>query len=348
MLSYVLPTRNRPERLLQTLHALDELDRAAHDRIGGAEVVVVDNNSDSLPDVDPALASRLRLRIVRLGENLGAAARNIGIQNAGGAWIVMLDDDSHPLDCDHVGVLLSAPPDVAAIGADIFLPDGSRERGGLPEVIIGCGAAIRRDAFLAVGGYDATFGYYAEEYDLCAKFIFHGWRIAQNQDFRVLHQKVENGRDFNVIVHRLVRNNAWVMQRYAPDDARVDEIGRIIERYAAIAVKERAARGFAEGMCELGETLARQPRTPMSRELWDRFRGATAARCSLSAALPGRRLAIVEEGKNVEVIREVIHELQAVVVNDPAAAEALVIGTLSPGPMRDAWQRFGGRATMCA
>lgn len=351
MLSYVLPTRNRPERLQRTLAALGRLDARVHDRIGGREVIVIDNASDApTAPCSATLPNGLSCRIIRLNENRGASARNEGARIAHGEWIVMLDDDSHPLDSNHIDVLIESPPDVAAIGAEIMLPDGSRERGGLPEVIIGCGAAIRRDAFLAVGGYDATFDYYAEEYDLCAKLLLAGWRVMHDcqSRFRVLHEKVATGRDFNHIVHRLVRNNAWVMQRYAPEAVRSGEIARTIERYAGIAINERAACGFAQGMSDLATTLSQQPRSPMSEGLWDRFTGAAAARQSLAAFAPGSRVAIIEEGKNVEVIRRVLDEIRATVVSDPASAQATVIGTLSPGPMRDAWQRSCGRARMCA
>jgi GT2 family glycosyltransferase len=352
MLSYVLPTRNRLDRLRTTLEAIALIDAREHERCGGMEVLVVDNASENRLEIDASLASRVRLRIIELQQNIGAAARNVGVRHAqaSGAedWIVMLDDDSHPMDCRHIDVLLNAPANVAAIGADIFLPDGSRERGGLPEVVIGCGCAIRREAFLEVGGYDAAFDYYAEEYDLCAKLILAGWRILQDDRFRVLHEKTQAGRDFNVIVHRLVRNNAWVMQRYSPAASRRQEVARTIERYAGIAMNEHAACGFATGMRDLLESVEHQPRRPMTPAQWDRFTGASAARNALGNFAPGTRIAIVEEGKNVEVIRGEIAAAGGRIVADPADADAVVIGTLSPGPMRDAWKRWGGRATMCA
>lgn len=346
MLSYILPTRNRHDRLRRTLAALGALDATAHEAIGGGEVIVIDNASTppiQALDLPTSLPNGLPLRILTLDENKGAAARNDGAHLAKGAggWLLMLDDDSHPLDANHIEMLLEAPHDVAAIGAEVFLPDGSRERGGLPEVIVGCGAAIRRDAFMQVGGYDPAFEYYAEEYDLCAKLLLAGWRITHDRRFQVLHKKTSAGRDFGAIVHRLTRNNAWVMQRYAPESIREDEIAHIIQRYAAIAVKEKAACGFARGMSELAATLANQPRTPMSADLFDRFTGAAAVRHTLRACgiQAGTRVALIECGKNENVIRRLLAAFDIAVVNDEADAEALMIGTLSPGPMLDAAQR---------
>jgi GT2 family glycosyltransferase len=350
MLSYIIPTRDRPDRLHKTLLALGDLDAEKHAAAGGMEAIVIDNDSDAgkrlaLPQ---SLANGMPVRAVELDCNLGAAARNEGARLAQGEWLIMLDDDSHPLDSSHIELLREAPDDLAAIGAEVFLPDGSRERGGLPEVFVGCGAAIRRQAFLDAGGYDEAFEYYAEEYDLCAKLILRGWRIEHdfNGRFHVLHEKTTVGRNFNAIVHRLARNNAWVMQRYAPDSARHAEIAHIIERYAGIAMHERAARGFAAGMSDLTDTLSNQPRTPMSQETFDRFSGLTAVRRRLDEldCSPGSRVALIEPGKNAHLIACALREHGCVLVDLCDQPDHLMIATLSPGPMRDAGDRRAGDA----
>lgn len=337
MLTYVIPTRDRPERLRDTLSALGALGPHA----GGAEIVIVDNDSrePAAGSDDPPL--NIPVRVIRLRENLGAAARNIGVRESDprSRWIVMLDDDSHPLDLAFIPVLAAQAPDVAAVSADISLPRaGRRESGGLPEVFIGCGVAIRRDVFLTLGGYDAAFGYYAEEYDLSAKLLLAGHRVVFEPGFRVAHHKVESGRDMNLICARLVRNNGWVMQRYAPDDQRRTELREIRRRYRSIANKESAIRGFTQGLTELRRTVRAQKRTPMTRALFDRFTGLAHAREALAAAWkqsPFRTAALVHEGKNAAMVRRALRELGVREAPDPDA-EALVIGTMSPGPMLDA------------
>src|SRR5258706_488360 len=84
----------------------------------------------------------------------------------------------------------------------------------------GGGVAIRRDAFLDLGGYDPSFGYYAEEYDLAARMLLAGFRIQFDRWFRVEHHKVWLNRSMDTILAHLVRNNGWVAQRYAPDEYR--------------------------------------------------------------------------------------------------------------------------------
>jgi GT2 family glycosyltransferase len=347
MLSYLLPTHNRPAVLQRTLSALGALGGEAHEAIGGAEVIVVDNASNPAARLPSTLHNGLPLRVIRRDTNEGAAARNIGVEQGRGEWIIMLDDDSYPLDVAHIPRLCDVDHGIAAIGADIFLPDGSREAGGLPEVFIGCGVAIRRDAFLEAGGYDPAFDYYAEEYDLCARLILHGWRIVHDQRFRVRHEKISAGRDMNRILHRLVRNNCWVAQRYAPAHKRDEELGETVSRYARIAMKEYAALGFAMGMDDLLQTLQQQPQREMPVELFDRFTGMAHVRQTLAAhpaIAPGVRVAIVEEGKNAWAIRQTLHEAGAVIVEDHSDADCIMIGTLSPGPMLDAFARWSARS----
>ncbi len=344
-ISFVIVTRDRPEELRLTLAALGALDGGAMAAAGGAEVVVVDNASRFLPQVPERLANGVEVRLVLREENEGAAGRNAGARTAHGAWIVMLDDDSQPLDCGFLDEVASAPPDVAAIGAEILLPDGSHERGGLPEVFIGCGVAIRRDVFLDLGGYDASFGYYVEEYDLAAKMLLAGWRVVHSRGWRVLHRKVAGGRDMNVILGRLVRNNGWVEQRYAPEGERDGAIERLVDRYGAIASKESAREGFERGVAELRSTLRDSARREMPEPLYDRFTGLAHARARLGATLGlmgVARVAIVEPGKNEWAVRQALDEAGVEVVERGGGEGAVVVGTLSPGPILDGVARWAG------
>lgn len=341
MISYVLPTRDRPERLKATLQAISALGPHA------AEITIVDNASTERLFLPPMLASGVPIHQIHLGHNAGAAARNLGVERSRGSWIVMLDDDSHPLDLGFIDSLEQAPADVGAISADIFLPAGvgarpRRESGGLPEVFIGCGAAIRRDLFLSLGGYDHAFNYYVEEYDLAARILLAGFRVAFHPAFRIMHAKDAANRTMDAILARLIRNNGWVAQRYAPDQARLPALRELRHRYRRIAAKERAIAGFAAGLLELRQTIRQQTRTPMPATLWDRFTGLAAARGAMQAAFdarPFRSATIVDAGKNAWAVAQSLHELGVRLCEDGVEADVCVIGTLSPGPMLDAYAR---------
>jgi len=338
MLTYLIPTRDRTESLARTLRQIESLSAAAHERIGGAEVIVVDDCS-TVPVCAPScLINGFALRVLRTDRIMGAAARNVGALEARGEWIIMLDDDSWPIDDGLIEVIAGADDDVAAIGGEIVLPDGRREDGGLPEVIVGCGAALRRSTFLDVGGYDDDFHYYAEEYDLCAKLIRGGWRIEHDFRMKFHHAKIAQGRDMSAILRRLVRNNGWVAARYAPMTERGGEVERVIERCALIAEREHARFGFEQGLDDLMRTIDAQQDRAMSECEWNRFTGRTAAERDLVPELSAAKvpLAIVAAGRNEWVVREVLAANGCQTTQQDRSAAGLVIGTLSPGPMLNA------------
>ena len=113
MLSYIIPTKDRASELRATLEAVSAL--GPHD----AEVIVVDTASNPPATAPTRTASGLPVRVVRSETNLGAAARNLGANEASGDWLVMLDDDSAPRSLGHVGLLRHVPGDVAAVLAEL-------------------------------------------------------------------------------------------------------------------------------------------------------------------------------------------------------------------------------------
>lgn len=345
MISYVLPTRNRPEILAETLRALARLPR--HE----AELIIVDNASNAPVDAPARLENGVPVEVVRVPENRGTAARNAGceraVARAGGKahddhWIMMLDDDSAPVSLQFLPLLGAAPTSTAVLAAEIVLDDADgtirHDAGGLPEVFIGCGAAIRASVFVGLGGYDPGFDYYAEEYDFCARVLLAGLGVQYDRRYVVRHRKVSEGRDMHRIVGNLVRNNGLVMTRYAPDAIRERMIEEQVVRYGRIAAKENAVAGYERGLRELRERLPRQTRTPLPEQGWKRFCGYAAVEQHLrhcKARSSWGTVAIVEQGKHADVLVQALRDAEVPVTSD-VAADTLLIGTLSPGPMLDA------------
>jgi len=339
MISAIIPTRDRHDQLARSLDELGRMDTADL-----SEVIVIDNASSARPAIPWRLENGRLVELVCLDQNLGAAARNVGAERASGDWLLMLDDDSHPTSGALGETLARQAPDVGAVTTDIHLSArGVRESGGLPEVPIGCGVAYRREAFLDAGGYDASFGYYAEEYDMAAKLLLAGRRIAFEPSLRVDHRKVNAGRDMGLILGRLARNNGWVLQRYAPRAELRVRLDEMIERYRGIAIKENALQGFDRGHAELLVTITDQRVRAMDSELWDRFTGLSAARSALANArdrLGFSSARVIARGKNDWAVEQALGELA---VEQTDSGEVDVIGTLSPGPMLDAIERGSDR-----
>lgn len=338
MISYIIPTRDRPQRLAQTLGMLQRAYAEDASLARAAEIIVVDNASTDPVKAPQRTPGSVKVRVVRLEQNRNIGARNIGAAEAKFPWVVMLDDDSYLTGAEVHRITAAAPADVAAIGAEILLADGTHEAGGLPEVFIGCGVAIRRDVFNTLGGYDESFGYYAEEYDLSARILNAGLRVAHHGGWSVIHHKVAHGRDMDRICGNLVRNNAWVLARYAPDGSRTVLLAENSDRYRQIAENEGALAGYARGIAEVEATIASQPRAAMRPEVFDRFTGLAAAR-AMASSLRARTATVIATGKNRWAVEQALTERNIAILPESDRADVRIIGTLSPGPALDAFAR---------
>jgi len=203
--SVVIPTRNRCATLATLLARVAPQAEAA-----AAEVVVVDNGStDGTPETLRQLEADGKLRIVFEPIPGATRARNAGARAARGEVVAFVDDDALPSDGWLTALL--APfenPRVAAAGGRVRL----RFAGALPawwdaalatylaaydlgpepadlgarpwyDSPRGLNLAVRRDALLAVGGFNLRLGPRAgrpsvgEESDLCFRLLARGHEI---------------------------------------------------------------------------------------------------------------------------------------------------------------------------
>jgi GT2 family glycosyltransferase/LmbE family N-acetylglucosaminyl deacetylase len=196
--SILLASWNGREHLDTCLDALSRLDAPGLPW----DCWVLDNGSRD-GTVDWLRTRHPNVRVVASPTNLGfCAAYNRLAAEADGDVLVFLNNDTRPA-ADWLGHLIDAlgmaPPDVAAAAGLITDWDGERLDFGrgvmtfdghafqldtgraLPDVtlpssgeeqLFGCGAnmIIRRDAFLAAGGFDEQFFAYFDDVDL-------GWRL---------------------------------------------------------------------------------------------------------------------------------------------------------------------------
>lgn len=178
----VVPTVGRP-----ALNGL--LWLLGHALPAGSRIVVADDR----PLSDPPLALDVddeRLVVVRSGGRGPAAARNAGWRATAAPWVAFVDDDVDlPLGWVRglIDDLRAAGPDVAAIQGRIEVPlpaerpptDWERNVAGLEGAPwITADMAVRRDALVAVGGFDERFPRaYREDTDLALRLLDRGWRM---------------------------------------------------------------------------------------------------------------------------------------------------------------------------
>jgi len=190
-ISVVIPVRNGELGLGYELAAL-----ARQPEANDIEVIVSDNGStDRTREV--ALAYRdafATLRVVDSGDRPGVShARNVGIVAARGTKVLICDHDDEVREgwiaalsagLDHADVVggraissgissarraLEEDQDAAAAAREVL--------GYLPYVLGGC-MGVRRDAALAVGGFDESFVRGHEEVDFCWRLQRNGYSLA--------------------------------------------------------------------------------------------------------------------------------------------------------------------------
>jgi len=198
---------------------------AEHGGSESFEVIVVDDcSSDGTAE---HLAACHGLTVIRNRDNSGfIASCNRGAQAARGEFLVFLNNDTTLTDgwLDALLATFTQFPDAGIAGARLVYPDGRlQEAGGIvfrdgsgwnygrgdepdrPDYAFACEAdyvsgaclAIRRDAFLQLGGFDNHYApAYYEDTDLCFRMRSIGKRVIYQPACTVIHHEgISSGTD---------------------------------------------------------------------------------------------------------------------------------------------------------
>lgn len=271
-----IASRNRPESLARCLRSLHHVAESV------SEVIVVDDASD--PPLEAPVRAALGgdaprgLRFIRHDTARGpTAGRNRIIREAGGEMVLSLDDDVvilSPAALGSAAGVMAADPRVAIVAFAQTDAEGRPWPDQSAPVdypccvpaFIGFAHLVRRDAFLAVGGYREQIDQNGEEKELTLRLMDAGRRVVYLPGARIAHLADPGGRDPRRYLHQVVRNDALCalyneplplvfasvpmrLARYFPmrKGWRVDDpggFGRVVRRLAADlpgALKQRRA-----------------------------------------------------------------------------------------------------------
>jgi GT2 family glycosyltransferase len=213
-LSVGITTRDRAASLGRCLASLDLIAHLS------PEVLVFDDGSAPPAVSDPAVHAR-RVRVIRDDTAPGyIAGRNRLVRESSAPLVLLMDDDAAVLDAtaiDRGVALLDGDPRVAAVG--FVQVDGRGRRwpagdGGRPgppvryvPAYTGFAHLVRRDAFLALGGYRERFVFYGEEKELCLRLLDAGYRTVLLGDACVAHEPDPAGRSRQRYLRYVTRND---------------------------------------------------------------------------------------------------------------------------------------------
>jgi GT2 family glycosyltransferase len=298
--SSIISTFNRREVLLGTLARLRYCGLSSSE----CEIIVIDNASTD--GTAAAVASEHpEVRLLCLRENRGSCAKNIGLAGTRGNFIVFLDDDSFPQPWAIQRMIerFKSDPRLGAAGFTVTLPDGSHECSAYPEVFIGCGVGLRREAIEQVGGLPNDFFMQAEEYDLSLRLLDAGWDVRTFDDLHVTHLKTPTARASARTMRLDVRNNLALIARYFPDEWVMPFAIDWLRRYAAIASATGRRLPYCAGLAQgIARATDEEKRRPVSAVTFERFAKIETIRARFAAAqreLGLGRVLFAGWGKNI-------------------------------------------------
>ena len=231
LFSVIIPTFQRPERLLRCVRAL-----LAQSFAEPFEIIVVNDGGPELPELPTPGRNGITLQLLRQQNSGPATARNLGASVARGHLLAFTDDDCEPepgwLTALHA--TLAADPETMAGGhtvnaltanlwseASQLLVDFLYEfyvEDGVPHFFTSNNFALERDAFLQAGGFSARFPLAAaEDREFCTRWRTGGGRMTLTPGAVIRHYHHLTPLAF---LHQHFRygRGAWQFRKNLPED----------------------------------------------------------------------------------------------------------------------------------
>jgi GT2 family glycosyltransferase len=239
-------------------------------------VVVVDNGSDDGTVGAVTDLGRADVTVIALAQNRGAAARNVGVQAARTPVVAFSDDDSWWATggIARAAELFDEHPRLALLAARLLVGDAERldavcedmaaaplgSSTDLPGVdvlgFVACGAVVRREAFLACGGFDEVVFFPGEEERLSLDLAAAGWGLAYVEDVVAHHHPSPPGDDGGARQALIARNHLLTAVMRRP--------WRVVVRRASRSWSAggNRRRGVVDALPRLPRALLRRHKVP--------------------------------------------------------------------------------------
>ena len=271
----VLITRNGGQRLAAALRHLTALPERP-------PIVVVDNGSTD-GTADTVRRRFPEVTVVAAGANLAAAGRTLGVRAVDTPYVAFAEDDSWyaPGSLARAADLLDAHPDVALVQAHVLV--GPEERPDpLHEDMVGTAVTdapglpgypilsflegtsiLRREAYLAVGGFDPRLFAGGVEEHLAADLLSAGWKLRYTPEV-VAHHHPDHAEPPGWVRRVGVRNTLWFAWGRRPPRPAVRWSVHVL-RQSGLRVDTIA--GLAMAVCGAPRVLRRRRPLPGEVEL---------------------------------------------------------------------------------
>ncbi|MBA2271611.1 MAG: glycosyltransferase, partial [Chthoniobacterales bacterium] len=154
LVSIIIPTRDRGSLLRQCIESI-----CGRTEYANYELIIVDNESAEQQTLDylDTMRTHERVTVLRVdGEFNFSRLNNLGVARARGSFVALLNNDLEVMNGGWLGEMIShaARPEIGAVGARLWYPDGKMQHGG---VILGVGGVATH----AHHGIQKEHGYFA-------------------------------------------------------------------------------------------------------------------------------------------------------------------------------------------
>lgn len=188
LVSIAIITFNRLMSLIESLRVILNQDYK------NIEIIVVDNNSTD-GTADYVNNNYPQVKLIKLSKNIGISSWNEAFKISKGEYIMVLDDDSYPLN----GTILKGVEEMinnTEIGIIAFnvinLKFYFSESAGIeknPILFVGCGALIRKNLFVKIGYFNELIFIYFHEIDFSIRCLNSGYKINYLPEAIVVHDQ---------------------------------------------------------------------------------------------------------------------------------------------------------------
>lgn len=246
LVSVIVPTRDQAILLKRCVDGL--LSRTDYPNL---ELIIVDNDSREVSAVELLrhLSQDPRVRVLHSpGPFNYSTLNNKAANSARGEVIVLLNNDTEPVGSDWLRELVShaVRPDVGAVGAKLLYPDGRVQHGGMVlapgiwpihqlrfahctdagpfgelallrsvSIVTGACLAMRRAAFMEVGGLDEHLSVAFSDVDLCLRLGDHGFRVVWTPFAELFHiESASRGPDQTTVKQAISMREASYFWRF--------------------------------------------------------------------------------------------------------------------------------------
>ena len=270
-LSICILAYNRVEEVRKTLELIGRNVTLEH------EVILLDNAST---DHCTEIISKEfpKVSIITLQQNEGAPALNHAFSAAKGEYILILDDDSHPVSGLNEAIdYLDSAPQTGALALQI---EGGgyriKSKQHLDETIgyIGCGAIVRRKVIEEVGGYPEWIFLYSNEWEHGIRIRNAGYKIRYFKHCLIKHRVATTHRSNRRLRSLTTKNELLILERYFFNDPRLTKLkARTIRwnRFFMLLEGIQVWKHVNEGIRLYKSEKDAQPHIPISRQVRDSY-----------------------------------------------------------------------------